>query len=165
MKIPPPDLVYVSQEVDRLGRELLDSWRDAGSPGDSPPPGEMLRAAQDLFDALHGHAEPVPTPETTKELRALGEHGLHLLQALAEQAQAMGLAGPSSALRHLSFPLALWLARRGAGKLHTPMVFEIVADELTEPCYRGILEVRAQGRPTVGYVPVLFLNPAPRAGQ
>ena len=35
-------------------------------------------------------------------------------------------------------------------------VFEIVAEELTEPSYRVILEVAAQGRPTVGLIPLVF---------
>lgn len=40
------------------------------------------------------------------------------------------------------------------------MSFEILADCVCEPRYRGILEIIAQGRPTVGLVPLLFLNPA-----
>lgn len=40
------------------------------------------------------------------------------------------------------------------------MPFEILAERLCQPAYRGILEVIAQGRPTVGLVPLLFLNAA-----
>jgi hypothetical protein len=176
MKIPPPDLVYISQEVDRLGRDLADAWHDAGSPGDSPSPGQTLRAAHDLFDALHGHADTVPTPEATKELRALGEHGLHLLQTLAEQAQALGLAGPASALRHLSFPLALWLARRGAEFGTLEPVADAVAElanrlntprDLAElyPLLEELVEATAAGGDSGGRPPrrawrVLVLNRA-----
>ncbi|MEK6793314.1 MAG: ADP-ribosylglycohydrolase family protein [Spirochaetota bacterium] len=47
---------------------------------------------------------------------------------------------------------------RGYGKVHTPAVFEIVADTIDEAYVRGILEVRAPGRPTVCFIPVLFAN-------
>ncbi len=39
-------------------------------------------------------------------------------------------------------------------------VFEMVADQLAEPSYRIILEVVAQGRPTVGLIPMIFFNGA-----
>lgn len=40
------------------------------------------------------------------------------------------------------------------------LTFQITPDHLDEPSYRGILEIVAQGRPTVGLVPLLFLNAA-----
>jgi len=40
------------------------------------------------------------------------------------------------------------------------IAFEIRAESVCQPAYRGILEIVAEGRPTVGLVPLLFLNPA-----
>lgn len=36
--------------------------------------------------------------------------------------------------------------------------FEIVANSVCEAVYRGVLEVRGQGRPTVGFVPAVFFG-------
>ena len=44
--------------------------------------------------------------------------------------------------------------------IHTQVAFEIVADQLAEASYRVILEVAAQGRPTVGLIPLVFINGA-----
>jgi len=40
------------------------------------------------------------------------------------------------------------------------IAFEIRAESVCQPAYRGILEIVAEGRPTVGLVPLFFLNPA-----
>jgi hypothetical protein len=39
-------------------------------------------------------------------------------------------------------------------------VFELVTDHLAEASYRAILEVAAQGRPTVGLIPLVFFSGA-----
>jgi hypothetical protein len=128
MKIPPPDLAYLSQQVDRLGRELVDTWFDAGSPQIGPAPPDTLQATRDLLAVLHPYTDRPADAEPDKELRALGEHGLHLLETLAHQARSLDLSEQARQLRHLSFPLALWLARRG-GEFGT---LEPVADAVAE---------------------------------
>jgi hypothetical protein len=128
MKIPPPDLVYIRQQIDRLGRELVDAWRDAGSPRDGLSPEDSLDAARRLLDVLHGHERPAAGNAARNELKALGEHGLQLLQELAEQSRRLDLAPHAREFRHLSFPFALWLARSG-GEF---AMLEPVADAVAE---------------------------------
>jgi hypothetical protein len=131
MKLPPADLVYVAQRLQQVGRELVETWEDAGAPRDCPAPPELLHAMEQLFDVLHPLRAPASSagnPEREKELKTLGEHGLQLLAELARQAQSLGLGPQARALRDLCFPFALWIARNG-GEFTT---IEPVADAVAE---------------------------------
>lgn len=70
------------------------------------------------------------------------------------------LPSPTAEMSILVHYIEQGYLRRGYGSIHKPAVFEIVADSISEPYVRGILEVRAPGRPTVAFIPVLFAHAA-----
>jgi ADP-ribosylglycohydrolase len=57
--------------------------------------------------------------------------------------------------QHLTIPLWAYSDMR---KNETTL--NIIADEVNQASYRGILEIIAQGRPTIGLIPLVFLNAA-----
>lgn len=52
------------------------------------------------------------------------------------------------------------LVNRGAGKPREPLTFTLIPETLDGSTIRGILEVRALGRPNVGFIPLVFFQNA-----
>ena len=52
------------------------------------------------------------------------------------------------------------LMNRGAGKVREPLTFTLIPESLAGGTIRGILEVRAAGRPNVGFIPLVFFQGA-----
>lgn len=52
------------------------------------------------------------------------------------------------------------LMNRGAGKVREPLTFTLIPESLAGGTIRGILEVRAPGRPNVGFIPLVFFQGA-----
>ena len=131
MKLPPADLVFITECIEQCGRELMDCWEDAGSPHDCMTPEQLLHAMQQLLSVLSPLQKAMPpngNVEREQELKTLGEHGLHLLGELARLGQDFGLGLQTRAIRDLCFPFALWIARHG-GEFAT---LEPVADAVAE---------------------------------
>ncbi len=62
-----------------------------------------------------------------------------------------------SLLRH---DIEKGLVSRGAGKVREPLSFTLIPETLEGGTIRGVLEVRALGRPNAGFVPLVFFQGA-----
>lgn len=125
MKTPPAEITSIRERLASAVPELTEAWEDTdpAAGGDSP---DMLYTALDqLLDLLQIYENQGPDPgpcfqgEQTqplqgRELSALGNYGLDLLDRLAHLARDRSLGTASTELEILAFSLGLWLARNDA---------------------------------------------------
>lgn len=118
--LPPIDITYIAEELDRHAEELIVAFEDQGGDAGSDPR-VLLLALKDLFDSLRGLDDAAlsgvtpdgPAPSALLDIRALGDHGIDLLARLSATADELRLPQQTRAIEELTLPFACWTAYRG----------------------------------------------------
>lgn len=140
--LPPVDVAYIADELDRLGEEIQRAFEESVAPVE-PHPDIPLLGLQQLLDALRSAEAETPDAsalalrnQTGGEPEVLLDHGLELLSQLSDVAERLGLPQSARAVERLSLPLACWLLRRGSELPHPEQVVNAaaaLANSLREP--------------------------------
>jgi len=140
--IPPVDIRYVAQELQRLGEEVRRSAEDSQQSLE-PHPEVLIDGLAALLDVLAA-AESSGGIDSGSSLRrqmpvepdGLLTHGLDLLSQLAGQAARLNQPQAAKAIEGLALPLACWMMRLGAELVHPEPVVNAaaaLANRLREP--------------------------------
>jgi len=113
MTIKAVDLSLLSEAFKDLSDQVCDIWEG----DDEPSPPLVQKAMLQLFDILNRNdsekfSANVDTPLQNEEVDELGEYGLTLIQEMASYAQDLGMQDLADSIEDLTFPFAVWLARR-----------------------------------------------------
>lgn len=112
--IPPIDIAYIAEELDRLTEGLVEADEDRRG-GKDTDPRPLIGAMRQLLDALRRPrpSDGIGTMETLgKDITALGDHGIDLLARLSALAGRLHRPQLARSIEALTFPLACWIARR-----------------------------------------------------
>lgn len=112
MEMRPVDLSILTEQFEELASEVCENWES----NEEPSPMLLTKAMLQLLEILGRNASNQFTPpeETLKpdEIDELGDYGIKLLQEMSAFASDLGLREISEQMEDLSFPFAVWLARR-----------------------------------------------------
>lgn len=140
--IPPVDIRYVAQELQRLGEEVRRS-ADESRETLEPHPEVLIDGLAALLDVLAAAVSSSGIDSASSlrgqipvEVDGLLTHGLDLLSQLAGQAARLSQPQTARAIEGLSLPLACWMMRVGAELVHPEPVVNAaaaLANSLREP--------------------------------
>jgi hypothetical protein len=146
--LPLPDLVTTRDIIQQLTDRLRDVY-DAAVHTELTDPAVLGRALCDVMDAVHRrtHAGDDPPPDDLPEaddlpvageppLGELCDHGIDLLNRLAETATALAMPEEAGRIQALTLPLACCVGRVGGELAHLEPVVDAVArvaDGLHDP--------------------------------
>lgn len=116
MKLPIADISQILERLESLSEELCDVWDTQSADEDqSLSPEELCVAMRRLGVLLQQIDENGEgnEPVGAQELKALGNHGLHLIAALADCARSYKMINNAEAIQRECVPFAVWMARHG----------------------------------------------------
>lgn len=131
MKMPIADLSLIIERLEALSEELINVWDSQSAAQDHAlSPEELCGAMRKLGTLLHQMDETLETRGRfeSQELKALGDHGLHLISELADCASGYQMTNRSQEIRRQCFPFAVWLARHGGELTNLEPVVNALAD-------------------------------------
>lgn len=118
MKIAPVDIAYLSEVFRDQIQPLLEHGQAAeGVAADREDPARLASAMDDLCTILrqveaHRAGESDRRPPEPKEIEALGNFGLQLLNDLSELAAEADLPECARQIENLCLPMGVWIARQ-----------------------------------------------------
>jgi hypothetical protein len=118
--LPPVDITYVAEELNRHADELVEAFEDQNGDADSDPQ-VLLQALQDLIEGMRRLEDQAPSilftgdsvQSPVKDIRTLGDLGVDLLARLAALAVRLRLPQTARSIEELALPLGCWIARHG----------------------------------------------------
>lgn len=136
MEISTIVLCDIREAFDVLAEIICENWDGT----DEPSPSLITKAVDQLFDVLDRYEKNATAPDTQSfipdELDELGEYGLTLLQEMSAYAADLGLDEVADQMEDLSFPFAVWLARKNSEIRHIAPVVNALsrkANLISEP--------------------------------
>lgn len=136
MDISRIDLIELREAFEALADVICENWEGT----EEPSPDLVSKALLQLFDVLNRNDrdkyDQPDDPLKPGEINELGEYGLALLQEMSAFAADLGLPEISEQTEDLSFPLAIWLARKNSEiKNVEPVVNALArkANQIQEP--------------------------------
>ena len=138
MNISPFDLNELKEVFEVLADVICDNWEGSEEP--SPP--LIRKAVTQLLDVLNQNDtdkyQAANSSLRQEEIDELGEYGLTLLQEMSTFATDLGLHEVAENMEDLSFPFAIWLARKNSEiKNLEPVVNALArkANQIKEPIH------------------------------
>lgn len=113
MEISSIDLNELREAFGTLADIICENWDGS----DEPSPILVSKAVQQLFEVLSQNDADdryatASDPLKSEEIDELGQYGLALLSEMSAFAADLGLAEVSEQMEDLTFPFAIWLARK-----------------------------------------------------
>lgn len=116
--IPPINLSYIADELERIADALEEAAEDHPNASDTDPRA-LTGAIRELLEALHCPRVGAPVPNASRsmhttpgtDITALGDHCIDLLARLAALAEGLHRPQLGREIEVLTVPLACWIAR------------------------------------------------------
>ena len=114
MEISTIDLNELREAFKTLADTICDNWEGS----DEPSPMLVSKAVQQLFDVLCQNDADRYSADgeslNSEDIDELGQYGMTLLQEMSAFAADLGLPDVSEQMEDLTFPFAVWLARKNS---------------------------------------------------